>query len=79
MEEIQTFVDEALLMSSFRDENVLSMLGVSFDIYGQPLVILPYLGNGDLLSYLRTNNKVRTWAFVRVQQGNGRGEHLLNS
>lgn len=46
-------------MRTFRHEHVLSMLGISFDIYGQPLVILPYLGNGDLLSFLRTKSKVR--------------------
>ena len=55
---MKTFIDEAMLMRSFRHEHVLSMLGISFDIYGQPLVILPYLGNGDLLSYLRSRSKV---------------------
>lgn len=55
---LRTFVDEALLMRTFRHDHVLTMLGISFDIYGQPLVILPYLGKGDLRSYLQNPSNV---------------------
>ena len=57
-DQIRTFVGEALLMRSFQHDNVLSLIGISFDVQSQPIVILPFLKNGDLLSYLRNPKNV---------------------
>lgn len=45
-------------MQTFKHKNVLALLGVSFNSYGQPMVILPYLAKGDLRSYIRNPKDV---------------------
>ena len=46
-------------MLDFNHPNVLTLLGVCFDTEHQlPLIILPYMANGDLKSYLRSERKI---------------------
>ncbi|UYV80662.1 hypothetical protein LAZ67_19001303 [Cordylochernes scorpioides] len=52
------FLKEGLIMKDFQHRNVLSLIGVSFEDNGKPMVIIPYMANGDLLSYLRDENNV---------------------
>ena len=52
-DEIEEFISESAIMLDFDHPNVLSLLGVCFDTEQQlPLIILPYMANGDLKSYL---------------------------
>jgi hypothetical protein len=52
--EIVTFFQEAMIMRDFEHENVLSLIGVAFTKEeGMPLVVVPYMANGDLRSYIR--------------------------
>ena len=45
-------------MLDFDHPNVLKLLGVCFDSDDQlPVIILPYMANGDLKSYLRNQRK----------------------
>ena len=46
------FIDEALLMKNFNHEHVLGILGLSEGDRG-PLVVLPFMEEGDLLSYVK--------------------------
>ncbi len=46
------FLEEALIMKNFDHPNVLGLLGLTFDPYGSPIVVLPYMKNGDLRSLL---------------------------
>ena len=56
--EARQFVDEALLMKEFDHINVLRLIGVAVGVDGLPLVVLPYMRHGDLLSYIRNESNV---------------------
>ena len=52
-ENIDNFVKESILMLGFDHPNVLKLLGVCFDTTDYlPLIVLPFMANGDLRSYL---------------------------
>ena len=52
-ENINDFVKESILMLGFDHPNVLKLLGVCFDTEDNlPLIVLPYMANGDLRSFL---------------------------
>ncbi|XP_033638684.1 plexin-A4-like [Asterias rubens] len=46
------FLEEGLKMKTFDHPNVLGLIGLTFDLEGQPLIVLPFMGNGDLKCYL---------------------------
>jgi len=58
MEEVKKFVDEALTMTKFDHEHVLHIVGISFDANSFPMVVLPFMQHGDLLSYIRDEHNV---------------------
>lgn len=56
--EVRRFIDEALRMKEFDHPNVLSLIGVALDFDNLPLVVLPFMRHGDLLSYIRDESHV---------------------
>ncbi|XP_061187712.1 hepatocyte growth factor receptor-like [Saccostrea echinata] len=54
--DISQFIDEALRMKDFHHPNVLTLIGICFNYDAMPLVILPYMEHGDLLTYIRNEN-----------------------
>ena len=53
---LKSFLHESILMKDFDHPNVLNILGVGFDIDGKsglPCMILPFMVNGDLKTYLK--------------------------
>ena len=50
-------VDESLQMKSFQHPNVMNLLGVCLDAGPAPYLILPYMANGNLHSYLKNNRE----------------------
>ncbi|XP_052781912.1 hepatocyte growth factor receptor-like [Mya arenaria] len=58
--DVQMFVKEALIMKDFQHKNVMTLIGICFGIECLPLVVLPFLENGDLLSYIRDVNREPT-------------------
>ena len=44
-------------MKNFQHRNVMGMLGVCLDAGPAPYLVLPYMTNGDLMSYLKTNRE----------------------
>jgi serine/threonine protein kinase len=54
-EEIEDFIAESAIMLDFNHPNVLRLVGVCFDTENKlPLIVLPYMANGDLRSYLKS-------------------------
>lgn len=54
-EEIEDFIAESAIMLDFNHPNVLRLVGVCFDAEDKlPLIVLPYMANGDLRSYLKS-------------------------
>ncbi|XP_060079201.1 hepatocyte growth factor receptor-like [Ylistrum balloti] len=51
--DVQSFLEEAMRMKDFHHDNVLTLTGICFGIDDMPLVVLPYMSHGDLLSYIR--------------------------
>ncbi|KAI1294776.1 Hepatocyte growth factor receptor [Halotydeus destructor] len=59
--DVEMFIQEALTMKDFDHEHVLSLIGVSFSPDdGSPMVIIPYMANGDLLKYIRDEHNEPT-------------------
>ena len=56
--EMSTFLNEALTMREFKHDHVLRLIGIVIDSDKMPLVILPFMTHGDLLSYIRDDNNV---------------------
>lgn len=57
-EELTEFVSESAIMLGFNHPNVLKLLGVCFDTDDNlPLIILPFMENGDLRSFLASKRK----------------------
>ena len=53
-EEVNDFIAESAIMLDFDHPNVMRLVGVCFDSEdGLPLIILPYMANGDLKTFLR--------------------------
>lgn len=48
----RAFLEEGLMMKDFEHENVLALIGVTFDASGLPMVITPFMLYGDLRSYI---------------------------
>ena len=54
-EEIEDFIAESAIMLDFNHPNILRLVGVCFDMEDKlPLIVLPYMANGDLRSYLKS-------------------------
>ena len=49
----ENFIKESLKMKKLKHPHVMSLLGVCLDAGPAPYIVLPYMGNGDLLSFLK--------------------------
>jgi len=57
-EDIEKFLEEGMFMINFRHPNVLSLIGVVFEKKDRPLVILPFMENGNLHSLISRERMV---------------------
>ena len=48
-------MDESIKMKRFDHPNVISLIGVCIDAGPAPYIIMPFMGNGSLLSYLKNH------------------------
>ncbi|XP_054708065.1 hepatocyte growth factor receptor-like [Uloborus diversus] len=61
-QDVDAFLQEGLMMKDFQHDNVLSLVGVCF-FEGErrsPVVVIPYMHNGDLHSYIRDEGNTPT-------------------
>ena len=52
----ERLLKEVSLMLTFSHPNVMPLIGLSFD-EETPLIIMPFMSNGTVLSYVRENRK----------------------
>ena len=52
---VELFLREAVMMKDFSHPHVLSLIGISFDDDSSPMVILPFMSNGDLKQYIQVS------------------------
>ena len=57
-QDLENFLAEGTLMIDFKHENVLSLIGVVQEDGERPLVVLPYMENGDLCSFIKMEDVV---------------------
>ena len=48
-------MSEILKMQDFSHPHVMTLIGMSFDAANTPSMVMPYMANGSLLSYLKMN------------------------
>ena len=48
-------MSEILKMQDFSHPHVMTLMGMSFDAANTPSMVMPYMANGSLLSYLKMN------------------------
>ena len=53
MKDIDDLMKESEKMSKFDHPNVLSSIGVCIDVGEAPYIVMPFMSNGSLLTYLR--------------------------
>jgi len=51
--ELKGFLEESVIMCDFNHPHVLGLVGISLDPNNTPHLLLPYMENGDLRSYLK--------------------------
>jgi serine/threonine protein kinase len=54
---VENFLKEGVIMKNFRHPHVLQLLGVVVGPSNEPMVILPFMANGDLRSYVKDKKK----------------------
>ena len=56
-DDVDSLVQEFLQMNEFKHPNVMGLIGVCLDAGPAPYVVLPFMANGNLLSYLKKRRK----------------------
>ena len=57
MRDVIQFLEEATIMDEFKHENILSLMGVVLE-NNKAYVILPYMENGDLKTFITNESNV---------------------
>ena len=52
-EEVDAMLEEGLKLKHFQHTNVLNLIGVCVEAGPAPYIVMPFMSNGSLLSYLR--------------------------
>ena len=55
MNDLSSMMGEILKMQGFHHPHVMTLIGVSFDANHTPSMVMPFMANGSLLSYLKNN------------------------
>ena len=57
-EDTQTLIRECILMHRLAHPNIISLIGLCLDAGPSPYIILPFMENGSLLSYVKDNREI---------------------
>lgn len=55
---MENFVQEGIIMKNFNHPHVLSLLGLCLGYKKEPMVVLPFMANGDLRSFVKDKSRV---------------------
>ena len=64
MNGVRDFFNEGLRMRYFDHPRVLHLIGISINAQYSPLIITPYMHNGDLLTYLKKSSSVSVFLYI---------------
>jgi hypothetical protein len=64
MSGVRDFYKEGLRMRHFDHPRVLNLIGISVNAKYSPLIITPYMQNGDLLTYLKKSSSVSVFLYI---------------
>ena len=53
---IEAFLREGMIMHEFSHEHILTLIGVAIGSNGLPMIVLPYMPNGNLKTYITKPN-----------------------
>ena len=53
-DEVDSMLEEGLKLKHFQHQNVLNLIGVCVEATPAPYIVMPFMSNGSLLTYLRT-------------------------
>ena len=54
---VQKMMEEIVIMQQFNHRNVIRLLGVVVEGLSGPSIVMPFMANGNLSSYLRKNQE----------------------
>ena len=57
-EHTKTLIKECALIHEFDHPNIISLVGICLDAGPSPYIILPFMENGSLLSYVKDNKNI---------------------
>lgn len=75
-DEIDELIKESLQMKQMNHPNVMGLLGVCLDAGPAPYIVLPFMSNGSLLSYLKNHRKTLLLT-SEADEEQVRGAHFL--
>ncbi|XP_061186838.1 tyrosine-protein kinase receptor UFO-like [Saccostrea echinata] len=64
--DIDEFINEALQMFNFQHENVMPLTGICLSLDEMPLIVLPFMQHGNLLTFIMKTDRVLT--LIRLLQ-----------
>ena len=77
VKQLDSLIEEALIMHEFDHPNVLGLIGLSLPKDSLPIIITPYMKNGDLLNYMRNERAVPLTRMIRFILDISRGMKYL--
>ena len=57
-DDTKNMIRECVLIHNFDHPNVISLIGLCLDAGPSPYIILPFMENGSLLSYVKNNRAI---------------------
>ena len=57
LKDVEVFLEEATIMKDFEHSNILHLVGVAIE-NNRAFVILPYMSNGDLKTFIQNEENV---------------------